>query len=60
MCIGNDDALRPGFSLGQALDARPQRMWTVQRPSVFTAILGSKHGTFPRRLLPGDGCVRPE
>lgn len=58
MRIGNDDALRPGFSLGQALDARPQQLWTVQRPSVFKAMSGSKHEIFPR-LLPSDRCVRP-
>lgn len=47
MRIGNDDALRPGFSLGQALDVRPQQLWTVQRPSVFKAMSGSKHEIFP-------------
>jgi hypothetical protein len=25
MCIGNDDALRPRFFWGQALDARPSK-----------------------------------
>lgn len=58
MCIGNDDALRPEFSLGQALDTRPQQLRTVQRPSVFKIVSGSKHEIFPR-LLPSDRCVRP-
>lgn len=58
MCIGSDDALRTGFSLGQALDARPQQMQTVQRPRVFKAMSGSKQETFPRLLL-CDRCVRP-
>lgn len=50
MCIGNDDALRSGFSLGQALDARPQQMQTVRRPSVFKAM--SKQG-LSREHSPG-------
>lgn len=58
MCIGSDDALRPGFSLGQALDARPQQLRTVQRPVVSKAMPGSKQETFPR-LLPSDRCVSP-
>lgn len=42
---------------GKTVDARTQRIWIVQRLTVFQAMLGSKHETFPRRLLPSNRCV---